>query len=502
MKLQKQVLDIIQLVKGIAASFESLAVRKGITFEINTSEDSLIGNFDRDAVEKIVTNLLSNAFKFTSESGIVSLSLRGVFSTTKQSVRGEENVPLTNADVIPAQAGIHEMSKGIDSRQEHSGMTNSLGANRNSIDSIEITVTDTGIGIPSDQMVKIFDRFYQIDDTHTREQEGTGIGLSLTKELVELHGGAISVSSEINKGSAFTVQLPLEFDPDAAVEETIRRSAHQKEGERAVPSYTDIAETIESEAVAEFHSSLSLLLIIEDNADMRRYIRTNIESTYRIEEAVNGEEGVAKAIETVPDLIISDVMMPKMDGFEVCRTLKTDQRTSHIPIILLTAKAGQEHKVEGLETGADDYMIKPFDANEMFVRVKNLIDVRRTLHEHYKRELVVQPAGVHVNSADEKFLKHVFVTIDKNFSDPGFDIERFAEESAMSRVQLHRKLKAISGYSPGEFIRNVRLQRAAELLKKRAGTVSEIAYQVGFNHLSNFAKLFHEKYGVNPSEYS
>lgn len=447
MKLQKQTLDIVQLVKGIAASFESLAGRKGITFEIHTSEDSLIGSFERDAVEKIVTNLLSNAFKFTSKGGSVSLALSpNPFSTDDG--RGE---------------------------------------------GVRVSVTDTGIGIPAHLKEKIFDRFYQIDDTHTREQGGTGIGLALTKELVELHGGAISVTSELGKGSTFAVQLPLEYDTTTVIEQTVRH--------RDKLSYTDITETTEPISISKPDDSLPLLLIIEDNADMRRYIRTNIENGYHIAEAVNGEEGVAKAIETIPDLIISDVMMPKMDGFEVCRKLKTDERTSHIPIILLTAKAGQEHKVEGLETGADDYLVKPFDAKELSVRLINLQEQRKKLREYFQRELTSFPKSGRVQSADEQFLSKVFQIIEIHYPDSEFDLETLANSLLMSRMQLHRKIKAITGYTPGEFMRNFRLQKAAELLTKNTGTVSEIVFMIGYNNLSSFARQFHDKFGVNPSEY-
>jgi DNA-binding response OmpR family regulator len=359
---------------------------------------------------------------------------------------------------------------------------------------VEITVTDSGVGIADSNITKIFDRFYQIEDTHTREQEGTGIGLALTKELVELHGGAITAKSEAGKGSTFMVQLPLEYDASAAPNRSI--------GQIDTSSYMDDAETTEPVICVDADGSLPLLLIIEDNTDMRRYIRTNIEDDYRILEATNGAEGVEKAIETVPDLIISDVMMPKMDGFEVCRNLKKDEQTSHIPIILLTAKAGQDHKVEGLETGADDYLVKPFDAKELLVRVNNLLETRKKLREHFQRGLTAIPSGKNIPSADERFLKNILNAIKLHLSDSEFDLASLSDEIAMSRVQMHRKLKAMTGYSPGELIRNVRLQRAAELLKKKTGTVSEIAYEVGFNNLSNFAKLFREKYGVNPSEYS
>jgi signal transduction histidine kinase/ligand-binding sensor domain-containing protein/DNA-binding response OmpR family regulator len=444
--------DVVDAVRTIAAWFESLAARKNIQFVVKTEESSIIGWIDRDALEKILVNLLSNAFKFTPKSGRVALSVGW-------------NVILFNK-------------------------------------AVEISVTDNGIGIPPELQKRIFDRFYQIDDTHTREHEGTGIGLALTKELVELHQGTITVQSEAGRGSLFMVRIPLDksmYRADQIVESTDDQVAERLSGSAVRSSTETGAETIPIEVDED--ESLPLVLIIEDNPDMRRYLRTNIEPGHRILEAADGDEGVKKAIEGIPDIVISDVMMPKMDGFEVCQRLKTDERTSHIPVILLTAKAGQEHKLEGLETGADDYLVKPFDAKELKARVRNLVEQRKRLHERFQCELIIQPKGVTVSSADEKFLKKVFEVVERNLGDSDFDLEAFAEEATMSRLQLHRKLKAITGSSPGEFVRQLRLQRAAELIRKRAGTISEIAYEVGFNNLSYFARQFREKYGVVPSEF-
>ncbi|MGB2870216.1 MAG: ATP-binding protein, partial [Bacteroidota bacterium] len=459
MKLRVQELNVVDAVKTTAASFESLANRKEIQFVIHVPENPISGWIDRDALEKILVNLLSNAFKFTKEGGKVIVNV------------GRNALP-------SGQAGIPSDER------------------------VAIIVSDSGVGIPASQLDKIFDRFYQVDDTHTREQEGTGIGLALTKELVELHHGTIFVKSEPEKGSTFTVCLPL--DKTSYRVDQIAEVHDEQPADQLIRSTLGAFTDVESETAmveADADESLPLVLIIEDNVDMRRYIGTRLESNYRLAEAVNGAEGIKIAVDEIPDIIISDVMMPKMDGFEVCRKLKTDERTSHIPVILLTAKAGQDHKIEGLETGADDYLVKPFDAKELLVRVRNLVEQRKQLHERFQRELVIQPTGIKVHSADEKFLKKVFEVVERNLGDSDFDLATFTEEAGMSRLQLHRKLKAITGSSPGEFVRQFRLQRAADLLKKRVGTVSEIAYEVGFNNLSYFAKQFREKYGVAPSEF-
>lgn len=253
---------------------------------------------------------------------------------------------------------------------------------------------------------------------------------------------------------------------------------------------------------SEGSDALPIVLIVEDNADVRTYIRDYLEKEYQIMEAVDGEDGFEKSAEAVPDLIISDVMMPKMDGHELCRKLKTDERTSHIPVILLTARAGGESKVEGLETGADDYIIKPFDARELQVRVKNLIEQRRKLRERFRKEIRLQPKDIAVTSMDEEFLQKVMNVIEENLSDPEFSTEEFAKKVALSRSQLHRKLRALTDYPTHEFIRMYRLKRAAQLLQHHAGTVTEICYDVGFNSLSHFAKAFRELFGQSPSEFA
>jgi len=449
MKLRVQETDIAGIVRGVAAAFESSARRKGMECRVECAEEPVVGLFDRDAVEKVFTNLLSNAFKFTTEGGEVSVVVR-----TSQSPR-----------------------PGVIS------------------DHVEISVSDTGIGIPPDQLDKVFDRFYQVDQSQTREQEGTGIGLSLTKELVELHKGEIRVTSEPGRGTTFTVVLPLgkrDLKTHDIVEEEEAAVRPYKRGMIKEPAITSVRESSSDD--------MPTLLIVEDNADMRKYMRTYLDS-YRIIEAVNGEDGVEKAIEAIPDLIISDVMMPRMDGFELCARLKTDEKTSHIPVILLTAKAGTEHKIEGLETGADDYITKPFDARELLVRVKNLIEQRKRLQERFRGAGGFRVKDVAVTSVDERFLNRAMEVVEVHISDASFSTELFAREMFLSRMQLHRKIKALSGRSPWELVRLVRLDRAAQLLRKQAGSVAEIGFQIGYDEPTHFTEAFRKQFGVSPSEY-
>ncbi len=461
MKLRAHKANTVDVVRGVAAAFESLAKRKGIEFRIDCPDESIIGWFDRDVVEKIITNLLSNAFKFTARGGSVIASVERT---------------------QPPHSPFSLKGKG------EGGISSKMAI---------ITISDTGIGMPHGQLGKIFDRFYQVDQSQTKEYEGTGIGLALTKDLVELHHGEIRVASELGKGSTFTVRLPLG-------EEYLRPGEILKGVEEVKPvtlPTVEGTEPFQEEIEGESDEKLPLVLLVEDNADMRRYMRTHLESAYRLLEATNGEEGVQTAFETIPDLIISDVMMPKTDGFELCKRLKTDERTSHIPTILLTAKAAAEHKLEGLQIGADDYVIKPFDARELLARVKNLIDQRRKLREKFQRELVLQPKDVTVQSVDATFLKKTIAVIESHLSDPGFDTTAFAAQVAMSRMQLHRKLRALTNLGPGELIRSFRMKHAASLLQQNAGNISEIAYEVGYNNPSYFAKVFREYFGVAPSEY-
>ncbi len=448
MELHATTEDLVRLVNHYVQSFESQAKLNEIQLSFESNEPELFAAVDREKIENIIYNLLSNALKFTPNKGKITVSVNSI---------------------------------------------SRLNSQANSKAHVEIKVSDTGIGIPEDRLHQIFNRFYQVDDSYVREHEGSGIGLSLTKELVELHSGDIRVNSAPGVGSVFTVRLPvgnvdLPATVAASVDDVSPKNASLPESALKYPEPTTEKDN-------------PLVLIVEDNADLRTYIADVLYPNYQLIEAGNVAEGLARAIEHVPDLILSDVMMPQMDGFQLCAKLKTNEITSHIPVILLTARATRESKLEGLETGADDYLIKPFDACELEVRIKNLITQRRKLHERFSTNLLIEPRHISVTSTDERFLRRALEILEAHLADPEFDTEKFARKMGVSRSQLHRKFRALTGQSTTEFIRSIRLKRAASLIKQGYGNISEIAFEVGFNHLSYFTECFRKQFGVPPSKF-
>lgn len=458
MKLKACPQNLVSVVKEITLSFHSLADRKRITFKIICDEDEIIAYIDKDKVDKIFSNFLSNAFKFTPEGGKVEIEIRP---------EPHSFPPLPKGEI---QGGF-----------------------------VEISIRDTGIGIPKDQIDKIFDRFYQVDGSHTREHEGTGIGLSLTKELIDLHKGKIEVESEEGRGSTFKLFFLLgknHLKPEEICEED-----KVKQKDNLIPEPDEFfEEKIPNKSEIEFIDK-STLLIVEDNPDVRKYISMILENHYKIIEAKDGEEGLEKSYDQIPDLIITDVMMPKVDGFQLCRQLKTDLRTSHIPVIMLTAKATVQDKISGLETGADDYIMKPFEAEELQARIKNLLEQRKRLHEHFNKYGFVDTEPKSITSADQKFLAKVVNIIDENIPDTSFGVEVLAEKIAVSHSLLYKKINSLTGTSAAELIKKLRLNKAAELIESNTGNISEIALEVGFNNPSHFAECFHKQFGVAPSQY-
>lgn len=470
-ELKARCRNLIPFLKGVVFTFESLANKKQITLDFTTDYPHLNVYFDAEKLEEVFYNLLSNAIKFTPDGGTVSVTV--------------DNAP------IPPRGGTWGGVSGF----------------------IQITVSDTGIGIPADRLPHIFDRFYQATEmekaTGTLQdrayQTGTGIGLALARELVELHYGDIAVNSEEGKGTQFIVTLPLGKDhlKEGEIADEFEKS--HLEGEKSV-----LPPTVEAHPASEARIPITstdsiedreILLIVEDNPDVRAYIRQHLETNYTIIEAADGADGFEKAADAIPDVMISDIMMPEMDGYELCHALKNDQRTSHIPVILLTAKAGEQNKLHGLKTGADDYLTKPFSSRELSLRVKNLIEQRRKLRERYSREVILKPAEIAITSMDEQFLNRVKEVVEEYLGDEDFTVEELGHEVGMSRVQLHRKLRALTNQSASQFILSMRLQRAVDLMKRDAGTLAEIAYSVGFNTPNYFAKCFRKQFGCAPSEY-
>jgi len=469
-RLQVSQTDIVPLLKEIALSFSAQAETQYIKLLWHCDTESAKGYIDPDKITKIITNLVSNALKYTPEGGEIVVSL---------------NCP-------PVSTLIHK--EGIEG-------------------GLEISVSNTGPGIPPEDLDRIFDRFFQAGNGFRKDSEGSGIGLALVRELVDLHHGKISVTSEPGKQTVFSIWLPVDRAGYAPEEIVMPRGTipdvdspeflyeDLNENDAAVEDSLN-ADNEASDPPVKVTGSASRILVVEDNPDVVRYIRHILNSDFRISSAGNGVEGLKQAVKLYPDLIISDVMMPEMDGFELCRRIKTDQRISHIPVILLTAKADMDSKIEGLEFGADDYLSKPFDADELRARIRNLIRQRQMLREKFSRMLEVNPAEVTATSVDEQFLERVIKVFENHISDPDLDTVKFAREVGLSRSQLNRKLLALTSQPVSKFLLSLRLKRAAQLIQQYAGNVTEIAYMVGFQSLSYFAKKFREQYGETPSQFA
>ena len=452
MKLRASFQDIVPALSEIVSAFGSFAENKDIKLKFCPPKSEVMIFLDMEIFDKIMGNILSNAIKFTPAGGSVEVAVRSLD------------------------------------------------------DEAEISVCDTGIGIPKNHLGKIFDRFYQVDQSTHKEFEGTGVGLSLTRELVELHHGTIGVESEEGRGSTFKVILPLgksRLQQDEIVE--TRSSADEDaSGDLTTEVEDDVpARPGPGNQMIEARDNVPCpsLLIVEDNSYVRKHIAAIMADQYEILEASNGEEGIKRSFECMPDLIISDVMMPKMDGLQMCAELKKDQRTSHIPVILLTAKAGLEDKIHGLETGADAYISKPFDAVELRASIKNLLNQRKRLQEHFQKFGFVRLDQSRVTSVDQRFLQRVSETIAQQLPDPSFGVDQLAYNLVVSRSLLHKKLTALVGEPPGELIKKFRLNKAASLMELRSGNVTEIAYEVGFNDPSYFAVCFKRQFGISPSHY-
>lgn len=442
--------DMVLFLKEIVGSFDKYAEEKEITLRFNSLKKEIITNFDADKLGKIMNNLLSNAFKFTGKGGKISVNLSLIFDSNEQEQHGDSS----------------------DKRL------------------IEIIVKDSGIGISESNLEKIFIRFFQVDDG--ARQTGTGIGLALTKELVKLHNGDISVQSSQGKGSKFTIHLPYEgMVPHQPV-----KTENRENGE-----LNTVVQPSGRLSVEHLSAGDKIMLLVDDNSDVRYFIKSHFSYNFQVLEAGSGIGGWDIALKTIPDIIISDVMMPDMDGLEFCRKIRKDERTSHIPIILVTALGSREHEIAGLSHGADDYITKPFDLGILQTKVENILSVRQSLRQKYTSKMTLQPKNVVLHSPDERFLQKAIEVVENNIADPDLDIERFATEIGVSRMQLYRKLDALTNMTVKEFVRNIRLKRAVQLLVQKKLNISEVAYAVGFKDLSHFRKCFKQEFGMSATEY-
>ena len=431
--------DLSTLLKGISNSFNFQAHEKEIDYKIEISETGQVW-FDHNIVEIVLSNLLSNAFKFVPEGGQVKLK-----------------TILLNKHV-------------------------------------KIEVSNSGCTLNSKELSHIFDRFYRAGEN---EVQGTGIGLSLVKELCSLYRASIKVACTDDKIIKFELELPQSkehFRLNEIVDIPLNLDLKRAEKKKISLNNKDVEETLDK-------VDLPVLLIVEDNLDMRKYIATYFEKRYKILEAADGEEGIAIAIQTIPDLIISDVMMPKIGGVELCSKLKNDIKTNHIPILLLTAKVGDDNELEGLKSGADDYIIKPFNAQSLIVKVERLIATRKAIQAKFQKELVMKPLNLVMQSEEEKFAITLQKVLEEHIANPNFTVDQFCEATAMSRTQLHRKLKALTGLSATAFLRAQRIKLASEILLQPEVSISDVCYTTGFNDTSYFTKCFKDIHGCTPTEY-
>lgn len=444
--------DLVEFVDLAFQSFKEIADNDRINFSLQIKIEQLYMQFDRDKMYKILNNLLSNAFKYTSAGGQVSLSLEKM----------TENGP----------------------------------------DFALIQVADTGKGIPADKLPRIFDRFYQVDN-HSANKTGSGIGLHLVKEYVSLHEGTITVESTEDKGSVFSVKIPAKefaavpchFALDAETISGITSPLYSSNNQQ------DIFLTVRP-AITEGSEQKPKILIVEDNPDFRQFlVEQLVESSFQVVQAADGEEGEQQILKEFPDLIISDIMMPKVDGIELCRRIKTNIETSHIPVILLTARASDESKLTGYGAGADEYISKPFNSDILLLRVQKLIEQQQARREQFRKNIDVQPQAVTITPLDEELIRKALTSIEKNIDSTEYSVNELSGDIGVSVRNLYRKIQSITGLSPADFIRSVRLKRAAQLLRDTDLNVSEIADLTGFNTIKYFNKHFKEEFGFSPTQY-
>jgi signal transduction histidine kinase/ligand-binding sensor domain-containing protein/DNA-binding response OmpR family regulator len=433
--------EIVTFVNELYNQFTNLADSMNLDFKINCSFERLEIPIDKGMIEKVIFNLLSNAFKYTPANGMIMVNITKSQNTEKEFVK--------------------------------------------------LSIINTGEGIDKENLTRVFDRYYQVNNVQNRNVEGTGIGLSLVKSFVELHNGKIEVKSEPNLETCFDIYLPVN-------QVNFKASPEQNTGDNEILAKNFNA----SKKMSDNSDSHYRILLVEDEDDIRNYIVEELSGDFIISTAQNGKEGIKIANELIPDLIITDIMMPVVSGIELCKTLKNQMVTSHIPIIILSAKTSIDKQIEGLEMGADVYMVKPFSIDHLKTQIIRLIHFKESIYSSYLKDMALIPQGGTTNKLDEEFMKKVIAFIEKNFTNTDLNVDQLASCVSLSKVQTYRKVKAISGQSIVEFIRTIRLKKAAELILERKLSFTEIAYETGFSSPSYFTKCFHDHFGKTPSEYA
>jgi DNA-binding response OmpR family regulator/nitrogen-specific signal transduction histidine kinase len=442
LKLSQQ--NIVLYLKNLFFSLESFTEKRNISLNFISDEEDIQVVFDAEKMQRIIMNIVSNALKFTPENGEITLTIQ-----------------------------------------------------RKNNKHISICICDNGIGIEQDAIPNIFNRFYQADNSDTRLYEGTGIGLALVKELVELHEGTVKAfrNEELigQKGTTILIEFPIGSVSEINTENTIKVEHEITNGLKI-----KIKKTLQ---IPDLKFDKKIILLVEDNLSILTFIKNLLQPTYKIIEATNGEEGIEQAKNVIPDLIITDVMMPKLDGISMVHLLRDDEKTSHIPIIILSGKATLEDKLIGLETGIDAYLTKPFSVKELQIIISNLIQQREQLLKKYQNKFVISSEEIPLGSVDQQFLEKAIQHIKENIENTTFGVDQLANQMCLSPSQLNRKLQALIDQAPGQLIRNIRLQRAAELIKLNTGSLADICFQTGFNDQAYFSRAFKNQFGCSPSAY-
>lgn len=432
-KLRLYYVDIKQFIQNIYDQFEDSVKTKNIDFIFEFESDDLSISIDENKIHKVITNLLSNALKYTPSGGIISMVVNTI--------------------------------------------------HKNNSDYLKISVADTGKGIPQKDKEKIFNRFYQIENTD-QENVGSGIGLHLAKEYITMHNGEIYVENQKDGGAVFTLLIPVDLKSEPAINPSLDSPTSESD-----------------KIIKEESSEKETLLIVEDNVEFRLFLVEQLSSVFKVIHGSDGEEGEKLAIQQLPDLIISDLMMPKVDGVLLCKRLKNNIQTSHIPFILLTARHSDEAKIEGYQAGADSYIPKPFSMDVLLTRIKNLIEQQKKRRELFQKTIEVSPESITITTLDEEFVQKTLSCIEKNMDKTEYSVEDLSKDLGLSRVHLYRKLQSITGQNPSEFVRSIRLKKAAQLLRDSQLNISEIAYEVGFTNPKYFTTCFKEEFGVTPTQF-
>jgi DNA-binding response OmpR family regulator/nitrogen-specific signal transduction histidine kinase len=462
-KIRVEENDIVKFSREIALIFTDFANSRNISLEFNSAEEKIITYFDPFLLEKVFYNILSNAIKNTYEQGKITIILNKSKQNELSKYKKINNLPLRNSYIV-------------------------------------IEISDTGKGISEKYLDKIFNPFFQVDESDNSIMYSTGLGLHITKSFVELHHGVIVAENRKEGGMCFIIILPMDKSAFSTDEFKLKDESSSENTYKSDITNIDKASSVNNDKLNS-GDSMPIVLIVDDNSDIRIYLKNILDTEYVVYEAENGETAWILAKETIPDIIISDIMMPVMDGLALCKLVKSNIKTCHIPVILLTARTSIMQIEEGLLSGADDYITKPFNSKLLTVKTKNILENRKKIKDAYLKKFFIDLPVPLSNQLDDRFLKRAYDYVKENISNQELSIESFGKEMCLSRTQLYRKIKALTGLTPTNFVSTLRLKYASELLTETSLSVSEISFQAGFSNPSYFTTSFKKHFNLTPSEY-